>query len=71
MNIVISSKGLKCTIEHARSVQGNAVLDASLFEEYHYNSNEEKEEFAIPLARTPLLHFFAFFSSLIISAFLV
>ena len=52
MNITITSKGLKCTVEYARSVQGNAVIDVEHFAEFHFNSENDKETFAVPLGST-------------------
>lgn len=54
MGLVVSEQGVKCTVEHARSVQANVVLERDLFQEFHFApaSPDGRESFALALRRT-------------------
>jgi len=49
VNVILSQKGMKFTVDSSRSFQINTFLEAGLFQEYNYQS-DDKESFSILLS---------------------
>jgi len=49
VNVVLSQKGIKFTIDNSRCFQANTFLQKDLFQEYNYRA-DEKESFSIQLS---------------------